>query len=100
MHIATDKAAPAARRMPPASPTASAEYRPKVDKRILRINEVVFITGLSKTTVYRYCADGIFPDPVPLGGSRIGWLLTEVEAWVESRVAARDATRRSRSTAA
>jgi prophage regulatory protein len=34
--------------------------------------------------------DGRFPRRLEVGANRIGWLLSEVEAWIEARVAARD----------
>ena len=35
---------------------------------------------------------GLFPRRVRLGANRVGWLLTEIEQWVATRVAERDAT--------
>ena len=57
-------------------------------ERIMRIPEVVKITGLSKATIWRRVKSGDFPAPLRLGNlnSRsIGWREGEVEKWIDSR---------------
>lgn len=49
--------------------------------RLLRLPEVMFLTGLKKTSVYRI--DG-FPAPVKIGSST-AWRESEVNAWIASR---------------
>lgn len=58
--------------------------------RILRMKMVVEITGLARSTVYKYIAEGIFPKPIPLGGRSVGWVESEVFAWIQARVAERN----------
>lgn len=58
--------------------------------RIIRLKEVMDKTGLSRSTIYRQITEGIFPLSVPLGGKAKGWLESEVEGWILSRVAERD----------
>ena len=56
--------------------------------RILRTPEVVRITGLSKTTIWRRVKSGDFPPPVRLGSMEtrsVGWREGEVERWIEGR---------------
>ena len=33
---------------------------------------------------------GKFPKRIPVGANRIGWLLSEIEEWIEGRVALRN----------
>ena len=57
-------------------------------QRIMRTPEVVKLTGLSKTTIWRRVRSGDFPTPVKLGslGTRsIGWREGEIERWIEGR---------------
>ena len=56
--------------------------------RILRLREVLMITGLSRSSLYRMIAAGKFPTPVQIGLRAVGWREEEVRAWVESRPAA------------
>ena len=52
---------------------------------ILRIKDVMQITTLSRTTLYRLMGRGDFPPPLKLGPNARGWRRSEVEAWVENR---------------
>ena len=47
-----------------------------------RIADVMRITALSRATVYRRIADGIFPAPVHLGGRACGWTPAALQAWI------------------
>jgi prophage regulatory protein len=58
-------------------------------KRILRWPEVVAVTGRGRTSIQDDINNGRFPKPVPLGGRAVGWLLTEIEAWIAARAAER-----------
>lgn len=59
--------------------------------RLIRIREVISLTGLSKSYLYQLSNSGNFPKPVKLveGGTASAWLLSEVHDWIESRVANR-----------
>ena len=59
-------------------------------KRLLRITDVVEKTGLSRSTIYQRRIKGSFPDAVPLGGGRMAWLSSEVDAWIDQLVSDRD----------
>ena len=58
--------------------------------KIIRLRQVMEMTGLGRSTVYKYVSENWFPKPVPLGGRSVGWLESEVFEWMLSRVAARD----------
>lgn len=53
---------------------------------ILRLPAVKAITGLSRSTIYARIAEGTFPKSVSLGGRAVGWLRSEVEAWLAERI--------------
>jgi prophage regulatory protein len=59
---------------------------PTTSLAILRCREVIKRTGMSKATLYRRIADGEFPRSVSLGGSMVGWLESEINNWIASRV--------------
>lgn len=57
-----------------------------VDKRILRITDVMNLTGLKRSTVYLWGKQGRFPRPFKIGGSRAAaWASGEVQAWIDAR---------------
>jgi len=56
--------------------------------RFLRLPQVRDITGLSRSSLYE-TAD--FPKPVKIGPRAVAWIESEVSAWVEQRIAQREA---------
>lgn len=56
--------------------------------RVLRLRQVKNMLGLSKTTIYARIGEGTFPRPISLGGRSVGWLESEVNAWLNERIAA------------
>jgi prophage regulatory protein len=55
---------------------------------VLRLPVVKARTGLSRSTIYLRIAEGTFPKPVSLGDRAVGWLESEIESWLSSRVEA------------
>ena len=60
--------------------------RTKPAIRFLRISEVEALTGLSRTTIYDWSADGRFPRPVRLSGRAVRWVESEVLEWMDERI--------------
>lgn len=71
----------------PHKPTAgdcSPELLRASPDRWIRFPEVAHITGLSKTSIYRYMAERGFPRPKKHLGLRLSlWRLSEVVKWME-----------------
>ena len=61
------------------------EVNQSVKAEIVRRNEVVRMTGLSSTTLWRLEGSGQFPARIFLSEKRVGWRRTEVEAWLNSK---------------
>lgn len=61
---------------------------------ILRRPEVLKKVGLCKAQLQNLINAGEFPKPVKLGGPdarAVGWVDTEVQAWIDAKIAVRDA---------
>jgi prophage regulatory protein len=58
-----------------------------------RLNEVIRLTGLARSTVYRLMAANSFPAPCRLGARAVGWRHTDVAQWRATRPSARVARR-------
>ncbi|WP_152472389.1 MULTISPECIES: AlpA family transcriptional regulator [unclassified Vibrio] len=58
--------------------------------RFLRLQDVMSLTGLGRSTIYKFMDEDIFPKTIPLGGRAVGWLESEIEEWMESRLSMRD----------
>ena len=55
------------------------------DDQIIRIDEVVKLTSLSRSSIWRLEQKGEFPARVKLSSSRVGWIRSTVTDWVNSR---------------
>lgn len=53
---------------------------------ILRIRKVTERCGISRSSVYKKISDGNFPEPISLGPRTVGWIESEVEAWLAAQV--------------
>jgi prophage regulatory protein len=62
-----------------------------LNDRLLRLAQVLEITGLSKGMVYRLVREGKFPKPCKPGGIATRWVESELRAWREHVEAARAA---------
>ena len=71
-----------------------------LQKRLIRLPEVMNRTGYGRTSIYRKMEDGSFPRCVKLGGPledsnafdcrAIAWIEDEVEQWMATRIKERD----------
>ena len=52
--------------------------------RIMRLSEVKAVTGLSKTTIYRFEKEGRFPSRVSLGERSVGWFEDDIQSFLQS----------------
>lgn len=59
---------------------------------LLRLKEVLHMTGLSRSHVYGLMKRGLFPASVPLvpGGTSRAWVYQEVQDWLAQRIAERN----------
>ena len=70
-------------------------------EKILRLHAVKARCGLSRSTLYNQMAAGEFPLPISLGARSVGWLESEINAWISARInASRKDGRSSKSQAA
>ncbi len=58
-----------------------------MENAILRLPEVCRTVGLSPTTLWRLQKTGGFPQRRKLSTNTVGWLRSEVDAWISSRTA-------------
>ena len=58
--------------------------------KLIKLKQVMDCTGLARSTVYKFMADGQFPKPVKLGSKMVAWVEGEVLGWINTKVAKRD----------
>jgi prophage regulatory protein len=54
-------------------------------ERMIRIKEVMRITGLSRSTIYAMIAENVFPKQKRIGKRAIAFLHSEIAEWVRTR---------------
>ena len=58
--------------------------------KILKVKEVAEELNVSVQQIYKLVSKGRFPKPIKLGERGSGWLTSEIDAWLQSRVNQRD----------
>ena len=59
-----------------------------MNKIIKRLNSVKSMVGLSRSSIYLMMAAGTFPKSISLGERSVGWLESDIDDWIDSKVAA------------
>ena len=59
-----------------------------IHSRIIRRPELESRFGLKRSTIYDAIKAGTFPAPIRLGARAVGWLETEIDSWINARIAA------------
>lgn len=65
----------------------------RYDKQVVSKKELKTVCGIpySPQHIGRLEAAGRFPKRIKLGQNRVAWLLSEVEGWLDERIANREA---------
>ena len=56
-----------------------------LNKRFYRLKDVIRITSLSRSTIYRYAASGIFPKQIEITPSIVVWLESDIQKWMSEQ---------------
>jgi len=61
---------------------------PRARIRMLRLSEVIEVTGLGKTKIYELQSLGQFPMRIKITSHSVGWVEEDVQIWLARRIAA------------
>ncbi len=53
---------------------------------VLKLPFVIQKTGLSRSTIYSLISKKEFPAPIKLSQRSVGWVESEVESWLETKL--------------
>ena len=53
--------------------------------QVIKLKKVIALTSLSSATIYRLVKNGEFPKQLKLAERSSGWLLEEINDWLESK---------------
>jgi len=59
-----------------------------MSNKIIRLPAVKEKTGLSRSSIYLRMTKDDFPKSISLGDRAIGWLESDIEQWLEDKIAA------------
>ena len=65
-------------------------------RKLIKLPEVVALTDMSRSTIYKYMAMGQFPQSVKIGPHAVRWYLDEVLHYINTRPRSRSRRRRRR----
>jgi prophage regulatory protein len=68
------------------SPVGKAVRPREFSERALRLPQVCQMTGLRRSMIYQLQAERRFPQRIMLSERAVGWLESEVQAWLDSRI--------------
>ena len=60
-----------------------------MNSEFIRLPEVLYLTGLGKTSIYKLMSSNAFPKPTSFGARRITWKRSHIQTWIESKIQAR-----------
>lgn len=60
--------------------------RPRRVTRLIRLKEVQHRVGLGRSTIYRWMAEGNFPEPARLGGHTVAWAQDDIDTSIASHL--------------
>ena len=58
--------------------------------KVIRLVQVMEITGLARSTIYKLITEGGFPKSISLGARRVGWIDDEIYEWIMEKANCRN----------
>ena len=68
--------------------TTIAQPTQALEKRLIKLVEVMRISGLARATIYEYINKGMFPHYIKVGSGTF-WEYNEVQNWIDEKLAQR-----------
>ena len=56
--------------------------------RLIRLPEVMTMTGLSRSSIYERKSRGSFRQSISIGARAVAWDSTQIEKWIEEQIEA------------
>ena len=53
--------------------------------QLLKMKDVIRVTGLSRSNIYKLISEKRFPASYKLSTRRVGWKKTEIDQWIDTR---------------
>ena len=57
---------------------------------LIRLKEVIHLTGLTRSSIYKFMKNGCFPKSISLGARAVSWPESDIQEWIKSKIQERD----------
>ncbi|MCG6340598.1 AlpA family transcriptional regulator [Vibrio fluvialis] len=57
--------------------------------RLITLREVIALTSLSRSSIYKYISENKFPQRISAGERSVRWVESEVQEWISNKVSQR-----------
>jgi len=58
-----------------------------MSEQILKLPEVIKMSGLARSTIYKLISEDRFPKQIKLTKFSSGWIKSEIDCWIDERIA-------------
>ena len=58
-----------------------------IEKRFIKLPEVSKRVAKSRSTIYLAVSRQTFPAPLKIGDRAVAWLASDIDAWIDARIA-------------
>lgn len=52
-------------------------------EQLIRLDQVLRITGLSKSSIYLFIKNSSFPKPIKIGKRAVAWKSSQIQNWID-----------------
>lgn len=60
-----------------------------MNREFIRLSQVLYLTGLGKSSIYKFMGEGHFPQSTKLGSRVTVWQQSDIQDWIKSKIQAR-----------
>ncbi|EKO3914955.1 AlpA family phage regulatory protein [Vibrio fluvialis] len=57
---------------------------------LLNLKEVIYLTGLKRSSIYKFMDEGHFPKNVSIGARSVMWDERDLHSWIVDKISKRD----------
>ncbi|HIF5822074.1 TPA: AlpA family transcriptional regulator [Vibrio parahaemolyticus] len=58
--------------------------------QLINLKEVIYLTGLKRSSIYKFMDEGHFPQSVSIGGRSVMWDESDINQWIREKIRQRD----------
>ncbi|MEH6595683.1 MAG: AlpA family phage regulatory protein [Colwellia polaris] len=61
-----------------------------MNSEFIRLPQVIYLTGLGKTSIYKLMSNNAFPVPISFGARQVYWQHNDIQTWIKQKIKERD----------